>query len=78
MATEDLCIGCSEPLIITVEASDEEITTEDSVAPGIVDDVKLSCGHHYHWYSCCFPLVAQPKFTDTLLGPALQKNIRPT
>lgn len=52
MTAEDLCIGCSEPLIIAVEDSDEEIAAEESsVAPGIIDDVKLSCGHHYHWYS---------------------------
>lgn len=61
MASEDLCISCSEPLVITVEGSDEEIAAEGLVAPGIVDDIRLSCGHHYHWYSYRFPLVAQLK-----------------
>lgn len=61
MVTEDLCISCSEPLIIAVEDSDEEIAAEEgSGAPGIIDDVKLSCGHHYHWYSYRSPLTAKP------------------
>lgn len=55
MVAEDLCISCSEPLIIAVEDSGEDIAAEASVAPGIIDDVKLSCGHHYHWYSYYFP-----------------------
>lgn len=57
MVAEDLCTGCFEPLIIAVEDSGEDIAAEGSVA-GIIDDVKLGCGHHYHWYSWCFPFAA--------------------
>lgn len=84
MAAEDLCIGCSQPLVIAVEDSDEEIAAGGSVTPGIVDDVKLSCGHHYHWYSYRLPLSAQsrtpvhPFHTNASPGPASQKNTRQT
>ncbi|KAI5851369.1 hypothetical protein DFP73DRAFT_536904 [Morchella snyderi] len=41
-----LCTYCTEPLIISVEDED----TPDQCA-GIIDDIELPCGHHYHW-SC--------------------------
>ncbi|KAH8153665.1 uncharacterized protein LAJ45_02478 [Morchella importuna] len=41
-----LCTSCTEPLIISVEDED----TPDQSA-GIIDDIELPCGHHYHW-SC--------------------------
>jgi len=44
---------CTQPLIIPIEVeddNDEEIETA-SMTAGIVDDVELLCGHHYHW-SC--------------------------
>jgi len=43
MASSETCISCHEALTIL----DEDYPLE----PGLVDDVELRCGHHYHW-SC--------------------------
>ncbi|CUS12720.1 unnamed protein product [Tuber aestivum] len=43
MASPETCISCHEALTIPDEDHPEE--------PGLVDDVELRCGHHYHW-SC--------------------------
>jgi hypothetical protein len=52
-----LCTSCTEPLIISVEDED----TPDQGA-GIIDDIELPCGHHYHWYcySSCLILFYNP------------------
>ncbi|RPA99433.1 hypothetical protein L873DRAFT_904032 [Choiromyces venosus 120613-1] len=41
--TSDNCISCHEALTIPDE--------DHPLEPGLVDDVELLCGHHYHW-SC--------------------------
>ncbi|RPB14822.1 hypothetical protein P167DRAFT_477571, partial [Morchella conica CCBAS932] len=47
------CTSCTEPLIISVEDED----TPDQSA-GIIDDIELPCGHHYHWY-CYYSCLIQ-------------------
>ncbi|KAL7275950.1 hypothetical protein RUND412_001074 [Rhizina undulata] len=47
MTALEVCVACTNPLVIPAEEEEEEAGS----SMGIVDDIELICGHHYHW-SC--------------------------
>lgn len=53
-----LCVACNKPLVVEIEADDDEqyemAGSSSGKAPAaapetVPDDVQLNCGCHFHW-----------------------------